>query len=75
MRTTLTLTEDAIEFVNLYADAQGVSKSRAASDLLVLAGEPKSRTRLVDGILVFEAPPGATKFALEDLKRLQEDDY
>jgi hypothetical protein len=75
MRTTLTLTDEAAELVNLYADAQGVSKSRAASDLILLAGEPESRTRLVNGILVFEAPPGARKFDLEDLKRLQEDDY
>jgi hypothetical protein len=75
MRTTLSLSDEATERVNLYADAQGVSKSRAASDLILLAGEPKSRIKLVRGIPVFEAPPGAKKFSLEDLKRLQEEDF
>jgi len=75
MRTTVTLSREAADLVDRYSEAQGVSKSRAVSDLILLAAPRKSRTRLVDGIMIFEAPDDAKKFGLEDLKRLEDEDF
>ena len=75
MRTTVTLSREAADLVDRYSGAQGVSKSRAVSDLILLADPSRSRTRLVNGILVFEAPDNAEKFDLEDLERLQDEDF
>jgi hypothetical protein len=74
MRTTVTLSKEADELVMHYSNVQGVSKSKAVSELILLGKHPRSRIKLVDGIPVFENQNGGQPFDLEDLKRLAEED-
>jgi len=75
MRTTVTLSREAADLVDRYSEAQGISKSRAVSDLILLAHPSRSRTKVIDGIMIFEGPDGAKKFGLEDLQRLEDEDF
>jgi len=71
----VTLSPEAADLVDRYSEAQGISKSRAVSDLILLANPCRSRTRLVDGIMIFESPAGAEKFGLKELQRLEDEDF
>jgi hypothetical protein len=74
MRTTVTLTDELADFVALYANAQGISRSKAISELLRQKTQQSSRITLVDGIPVFDVGKEGKKFGLEDLQRLQDED-
>ncbi len=58
MRTTIKLDEDAGEIVQLYARGHGISISKAISNLVLEAANPKMRTQYEDGIPVFDIPQG-----------------
>jgi hypothetical protein len=75
MRTTVTLSEEAAELVTLYADAQGISRSRAVSDLVVQGGRRESRIKLVSGIPVFDLPDYGKQTTFEDVKRIESESY
>ncbi len=75
MRTTVTLSEEAAEFVDIYADAQGLSKSRAVSDLILRCIPRKSRVKIVDGVPLLDVPPNGRKTSYEDVKRIESEGY
>jgi hypothetical protein len=58
MRTTIKLDEEAGEIVRLYADSRDVSISKAISELVLQAVQPKMRIKYIDGIPVFDIPQG-----------------
>jgi hypothetical protein len=58
MRTTIKLDEEAGEIVRLYADSRDISVSKAISELVLEAVQPKMRIQYIDGIPVFDVPRG-----------------
>ncbi len=75
MRTTVTLSREAAELVELYADAQGVSKSRAVSDLILRSVPRKSHVKIVDGVPLLDIPSNGRRTSYEDVKRLESEGY
>jgi hypothetical protein len=75
MRTTVTLPDEAAELVELYAEAQGVSRSRAVADLILRGGQRQSRIKLVKGVPVFDLPDYGRPTTFEDVKRIESETY
>jgi DNA-binding protein len=60
MRTTIQLNEEAEEIVRLYANSRDISVSKAISELVLQAVQPKVRIKSVDGVPAFDIPQGRT---------------
>jgi hypothetical protein len=78
MRTTLTLSDEAAQFVSHYAQARALRMGEAVSELVMQAKEglvPKQPTRFkrVNGIPVFDVPKGIKTVTTEDVKALLDD--
>jgi len=58
MRTTIKLDDEAGEIVRLYADSREISISKAISELVLEATQPKMRLKYIDGTPVFDVPRG-----------------
>jgi len=58
MRTTITFDDEAAEILKVYAESQGLSLSKAASNLVVQGARPKSWIKYKEGIPVFNLEPG-----------------
>ena len=56
MRTTLTLENDAARAIRLYSEHRGISLGKAASELIRRGTRYELRTRMVNGIPVFDVP-------------------
>ena len=69
MRTTLTLENDAARAIRSYAERRGVSMGKAASELIRRGARYQLRTRIVNGIPVFDVPED---FPLITADRVQE---
>lgn len=74
MRTTVTLSDEAAELVNQYAESARVSRSRAVSDLILRSSRTKPRFKLVNGIAVFDIP-GGRRVTTEDVKRFEDEEF
>jgi hypothetical protein len=75
MRTTLTLSDEAYEIAQRYADSNDVSLSKAVSNLVERAVKPRMRIRYEYGIPVFDEPEEGPKITTEMVKRLEAEDY
>jgi len=73
MRTTVKLEDEASEIVQLYANSLNISISKAISELVMEAVQPKMRIKHVDGLPVFDIPQGRTIANEEVLAALAED--
>lgn len=73
MRTTVKLEDEASEIVQLYANSLNISISKAISELVMEAVQPKMRIKYVDGLPVFDIPQGRTITNEEVLAALAED--
>jgi hypothetical protein len=60
MRTTITLDDEAGEVARMYAESRDISLSKALSELVLQAVQPKMRIKYIDGIPVFDVPPERT---------------
>jgi len=69
MRTTLSLETDANKAVRTYAKRRGISLGKAASELIRRGTRYQLRTRIVNGIPVFDVPED---FPLITADRVQE---
>ena len=58
MRTTIKLDDEAEEIVQMYANSRAISVSKAISELVLQAVQPKMRIKYIDGIPVFDIPQG-----------------
>jgi hypothetical protein len=58
MRTTVKLEEEAREIVQLYADSNDISVSKAISELVMQAARPRNWIKYKDGIPIFDVPRG-----------------
>jgi hypothetical protein len=74
-RTTVALSREALEIVERFKSACGVSTS-AAIDQIIQRSEPKpSRLKEVNGFLVLDVPAdrNTVHFTLEDIKQIEDD--
>jgi len=60
MRTTIKLDDEAGEIVQLYAASRAITVSKAISELVLQAVQPKMRIKYIDGIPIFDIPQGRT---------------
>ena len=70
MRTTLNLNDDAIATAKAYARARGLNLGQAVSELILRGSTYKTAMKQVNGVWVFELPPGAPKVTARQVKRL-----
>lgn len=74
-RTTVALSREALEIVERFKSASGVSTS-AAIDQIIQLSEPKpSRLKNLDGFLVLDLPDDRKTIhcTLEDIKRIEDE--
>jgi hypothetical protein len=74
MRTTLNLEDDALEILRNYAEERSLPMGKAASELISKGSKAPLPTRLVDGFVIFDLPPGGPKITSERVKELLEDE-
>jgi hypothetical protein len=74
MRTTLNLDDDALEILRNYSEQRLLSMGKAASELVRRGSRAAVPTRVVDGFVIFDLPPGGPKITTERVKRLLEDE-
>jgi hypothetical protein len=75
MRTTLNLDDDALEMVRRYSELRSVALGKAASELVRKGFSCPTPTRIVNGIVVFDLPPGSPKITSEKVKELLESEF
>ena len=71
MRTTLNLDDDVLEMVRQYSEARSVALGKAASELVRKGFTTPTPTRIVNGLVVFDIPPGSPRITSERVKQLQ----
>jgi hypothetical protein len=71
MRTTLNLDDDALDMVRQYSEARSVALGKAASELVRKGFSSPTLTRIVNGIVVFDAPPDSPRITTERVKELE----
>lgn len=71
MRTTLNLDDDALALVREYSEKRSIALGKAASELLRKGAASPTPTRLVNGFVIFDIPPGGPKITKERIKELE----
>ena len=71
MRTTLNLDDDALKLVREYSEMRSVALGKAASELVRREANAPVPTRMVNGFVVFNVPPGGPKISSERVKELE----
>ena len=74
MRTTLQLEDDVFLHAKQLAAAEGKPLGQVVSELArrgMKRNQPKLKTR--NGLPLFDVPPGAKPFSLEDIKQLDDE--
>jgi len=72
MRTTLNLDDDAFELAKNYAKDRSITLGKALSELVRRGLAAPTRTRILNGIVVFDVPQGE-RITCEKVKELLED--
>lgn len=73
MRTTLNLDDDVIQVTKELASRQGRTAGEVISDLVRVALEPKSASRVRNGVPLFTPKAGARKPSLALVNRLRDE--
>jgi hypothetical protein len=71
MRTTLNLDDDALELLREYSQTRSLPLGKAASELVRRGAKAPVPTRMVNGFVVFDIPPGGPKISSERVKQLE----
>ena len=71
MRTTLNLDDDVVELLKGYAESRSVALGKAASELMRKGFSVRTPTRLVNGFVIFDVPPGGPKITTQRVKELE----
>jgi hypothetical protein len=71
MRTTLNLDDDVLEIVAEYAESRSLSIGRAVSELVRKGLGAKHPIRVVNGVRVFDLPPGSRKVTSRKVRELE----
>ena len=71
MRTALNLDDDALKILREYSETRSLALGKAASELVRRGAASPTPTRLVNGFVVFDIPPGGPKISSERVKELE----
>jgi hypothetical protein len=73
MRTTLSIDDDVLREVKIYADSRDIALGKAVSELVRRGLQAPLQTRLVNGFHVVELPIGSPTVIGEQIRKLQEE--
>lgn len=73
MRTTISLDDDVFQVVKNYAEARSVAMGKALSELVRRGLDAPVKTRVVNGLVVFDVPEGSERITSERVKELAEE--
>jgi hypothetical protein len=71
MRTTLSLDDDVFQLVKSYADNRSLAMGKAVSELVRRGLSAPVKTRVVNGLVVFDIPEDTGRVTSELVKRLE----
>jgi hypothetical protein len=71
MRTTLSLDDDVFQLVKRYAENRSLAMGKALSDLVRRGLSAPVKTRVVNGLVVFDIPEDSGTVTSELVKRLE----
>jgi hypothetical protein len=71
MRTTLSLDDDVIEIVKDYAAVKNLSLGGAVSDLVRKGIAAPLRTKVVNGLTIFDPPPDSPVVTAQQVEALK----
>ncbi|MFY9843460.1 MAG: hypothetical protein WA718_08345 [Terriglobales bacterium] len=71
MRTTLSLDEDVFRLVKSYAENRSLAMGKAVSELVRRGLNAPVKTRLVNGLVVFDVPKDSETVTSALVKRLE----
>jgi hypothetical protein len=71
MRTTLSLDEDVFRMVKAYAENRSLAMGKAISELVRRGLSAPVKTRVVNGLVVFDVPEGSEAVTSERVKQLE----
>lgn len=71
MRTTLNLDDEVFQLARLYAESRSLALGKAVSELVRKGLSAPVRTRIVNGVHVFDLPPGGRRISSERVKELE----
>ena len=72
MRTTLTLDDDIFQIAKDYAESRSIGLGKAVSELVRRGSSLPMPTRIVNGLHVFDPPPGSPIVTNKKVRDLQD---
>ena len=72
MRTTLTLDDDIFQIAKDYAESRSIGLGKAVSELVRRGSSLPMPTRIVNGLHVFDSPPGSPIVTSKKVRDLQD---
>ena len=73
MRTTVNLDDDVFELAKNYAGKRSLAIGKALSELVRRGLDAPPKTRIVNGLVVFDLPEGGEPVTTEKVKKLLAD--
>jgi hypothetical protein len=70
MRTTLNLDDDVFELAKNYAENRSLAIGKALSELVRRGLQAPPKTRVVNGLVVFDLPEGGERVTSAKVKKL-----
>jgi hypothetical protein len=74
MRTTISLDDDVFEFIKTYAENRSLAMGKAVSELVRRGLSAPVKTRVVNGLVVFDVPESSEPVTSELVKQLEADE-
>jgi hypothetical protein len=74
MRTTISLDDDVFEVIKTYAENRSLAMGKAVSELVRRGLSAPVKTRVVNGLVVFDVPEGSEPVTSEFVKQLEADE-
>jgi hypothetical protein len=74
MRTTLSLDDDVFQVVKNYAENRSLAMGKAVSELVRRGLSAPVKTRVVNGLVVFDVPGDSEAVTSELVKQLEADE-
>jgi hypothetical protein len=71
MRTTLSLDDDVFQVVKHYAETRSVAMGKALSELVRRGLNAPVKTRVVNGLVVFDLPEDSDVVTSDHVKKLE----
>jgi hypothetical protein len=71
VRTTLSLDDDVFQLVKNYAETRSVAMGKALSELVRRGLSAPAKTRVVNGLVVFDLPEDSEPVTSEQVKKLE----